>query len=73
MKTWMISIFSITVMTFLLTGCGEEGSMSVNSLSSSEPTQQTTVPTASETGLDGNSNEYGISSELGTPPEIPSS
>jgi hypothetical protein len=70
MKTWMISIFSIAMVTLSLTGCGEEGSMhSVSSGSVVEiETQQVLTPIGSaENGM----NEYGISSELGTPPELP--
>lgn len=74
MKIWMTSIFSIIVMIFSLTGCGEEGSMSVNSLSTNDSStiqQQNIAPSISETDLENGNNGYGISDELGTPPELP--
>jgi len=75
MRKWMISLFSVLALAFAFTGCGgvEGNSSVVNSDGSgADVTSQITVPNSQEDPSSAN-NEYGISSELGTPPALPSS
>lgn len=75
MKTWMISIFGISLLAFSLSGCGEAGSSSATSLDDGQSiidVQQNVEQDTNGVNLnDDGTNKYGISSELGTPPELP--
>lgn len=75
MRKWMISLFSVLALAFAFAGCGGVQGNSSSATSSAGNGggngQIVTPPAGSENASD--TNEYGISSELGTPPELPSS
>lgn len=75
MRTWMISLFGVLALAFALAGCGGaqgHSSSATSSIGNSGGSEQIVTPPAGSGNASG-TNEYGISSELGTPPALPSS
>jgi len=74
MKTWMISVLSISVLAFTLTGCGEvEGKVSGVSEGSSIIENGSYMIDNGDITTTTITNEFGINPSLGTPPPLPAS
>ena len=72
MRKGMISLLSVLALAFIFAGCG--GSDGSSTSSSSQDSTTVVDDTNSNIGTDDTIDaydKYGISSDLGTPPEIP--